>query len=429
MSRFPLWRVAIVIREFPCHLKKNADNKNVKRIFFSASFALAVSIFPLFSQQSSSQETSVVSVSDENRCPALLAGLWRGSDRYIYFDGGENAEDSRYPLSIVLKEYYGWYYDRAAEPASESEKNPRAKNAAQSTAAEQIFVTYENLLDTDYENCGAWDLIVKYPHEKQSVHIPVAVIEGRLYLDFALHDSADDFYGLYKRTGNVKGITISVPKREKELDCLYFVEGEIPEVAETEKKPRSRKQIPYVPVSNRMLAFYGATGAGSDEEPAKKSDVTPLFAYHLRYWRTDMEYQPDALVSFTPLSGKTYEIKKHLIAGDELYTSATGRRKEVRNMNKAEPELITNYELGIRDDGRVLLAAFGEPYLVREDGELSEIIAQANSRRKPPAKPLFEDSKLDFHIEIIDILERYNPTIQEFKEKGGRSYLNAQKTN
>ena len=400
-----------------------SDNKSVKRIFVRALFSFVS--FSLYAQLSSTQP-----VSDVSRCPALIAGLWRGSDRYIYFDGGENAVDTSFPLSIVLKEYYGWYYDRAAEPSSVSSERSREKNAAQSSSAEQIFVTYENLLNVDYENCGAWDLIVKYPGEKESVHIPVAVIGNRLYLDFAIHDSDDDnFFGFYKRTGNVNGITISVPKKEKELDCLYFVDGDAEKALEelkTAKKQGNRKQLPYVPVSNRMLSFYGATGAGGEDEAgaeSEKQENTPVFAYHLRYWKTDMEYQPDALVSFTPASGETYSIHKHLVAGDELYTSATGRRKEVRNMNKAEADVITDYELGETEAGRVLLVAFGEPYLVRDEGELFKLIEEANKRRKPEGKPLFEQSKLDYHIDVIDIIEQYNPTIQEFKQKGGRSYL------
>jgi len=407
----------------------------MKHTFFRALF-ICIALSPIFSQTSSTQP-----VSNHSRCPALLAGLWKGSDRYIYFDGGENAVDTSFPLSIVLKEYYGWYYDRAAEPASVSGTNPREKNAAQSSSAEQISVTYENLLNADYETCGAWDLIVKYPGEKENVHIPVAVIGDRLYLDFAIHDSDEDFYGFYKRTGNVSGITISVPKKEKELDCLYFVAGDAETVLEEAKIiTGSRKQLPYVPVSNRMLSFYGTTAEGDDDENnnntenlngidtekqsvGEKQPVAAVFAYHLRYWKTDMEYQPDALVSFTPASKQTYSIHKHLVAGDELYTSATGRRKEVRNMNKAEPDVIVDYELGETESGRVLLAAFGKPYLIRDEGELFKLIEEANKRQKPPAKPLFEQSNLDYRIDIIDIIEQYNPTVQEFKQKGGRSYL------
>ena len=394
----------------------------MKRKSFVAFIALFLSTFQLFSQQSSSQGTSSAS---ESRCPALLAGLWRGSDRYVYFDGGENASDASFPLSIVLKEYYGWYYDRAAEPKATSAENPRESNAALSTAAEEISVTYKNLLDADYENCGAWDLIVKYPGEKQSVHIPVAVIGERLYLDFALHEGEEKLFGFYKRTGNASGITISLPYREKELDCLYLVEGDAESVESEEKsKKGSRKQIPYLPTSARMLSYYGATGAGEDEEKTEAKNASkPLFAYHLRYWRTDMEYQSDAVVSFTPLSGEKYEVKKHLISADEVFTSVPGRRKEVRNMNKAVPDVIADYELGERDDGKVLLAVFGEPYLVRDDGVLQAIIKEANSRKKPPAKPLFKSSTLDFHAELIDELEKYNPTIQAFKAKGNRWYL------
>ena len=53
--------------------------------------------------------------------PENLKGIWEGKDRFVFF---ENAADDENPqFVIVLKEYYDWYYDRAAEPADYSKKN------------------------------------------------------------------------------------------------------------------------------------------------------------------------------------------------------------------------------------------------------------------------------------------------------------------
>ena len=54
------------------------------------------------------------------KIPEILQGIWEGKDRFVYFD---NASDDENPeLVIILKEYYGWYYDRAAEPVDYAEK-------------------------------------------------------------------------------------------------------------------------------------------------------------------------------------------------------------------------------------------------------------------------------------------------------------------
>ena len=46
------------------------------------------------------------------KIPEVLQGIWEGKDRFVYFD---NATDDENPeFVIILKEYYGWYYDRAA---------------------------------------------------------------------------------------------------------------------------------------------------------------------------------------------------------------------------------------------------------------------------------------------------------------------------
>ena len=47
--------------------------------------------------------------------PDSLLGIWEAKDRYVFFEQN-NEEDPE--LVVVLKTYYGWYLDRAAEPAS-----------------------------------------------------------------------------------------------------------------------------------------------------------------------------------------------------------------------------------------------------------------------------------------------------------------------
>ncbi len=383
------------------------------------------------SDSDTDKENEYVSV-----CPPLLAGLWKGQDRYILFDGGENSDnsassqESEKALTLVLKEYYGWYYDRAAESPEEKDSFERKANAAQSSAAEEITVKYRNLLDREYENCGAWELSLKYPKLKEEVIIPVAVVDGRLYLDFAIRDNeGEGVNGFYRRCRLADGIKISPPVFSNELDCLYIVDK--PEnYVETENSGKEEKkgsydQLPYVPVSNRMLAFYGQSAENlykskaSQETSSASADTEekqPVFAYHIRYWKTDMDYDAETYSSFIPKDGKTYSVKKHILTTNTVFTNATGRRKEVRNMKNAVPDVINNYTFVYSEQNRVLFIVFDYPYLVRDDGVLKEIINKANSRRKPSPPPLFPPSNLDFHQDVIDELEKYNPTIQEFKK-------------
>ena len=53
--------------------------------------------------------------------PEIFQGIWKGDDRYIFF--GKNNE-----IAVILKGYYGWYYDRAAEPEEFETLSPRKRN-------------------------------------------------------------------------------------------------------------------------------------------------------------------------------------------------------------------------------------------------------------------------------------------------------------
>ena len=86
--------------------------------FFSAVFLTVLSLSFCFS-----------------KTPEELQGIWQGDDRIVFF-GSENQ------FSVILKLYYGWYYDSAA--VSEPEK-PFRKNAASSVQPHEIHVEIERL--------------------------------------------------------------------------------------------------------------------------------------------------------------------------------------------------------------------------------------------------------------------------------------------
>ena len=60
--------------------------------------------------------------------PEPLLGIWEGKDRFVFFE--QQPENENPKLVIILKEYYGWYFDRAAEPEAYNAKETRVRNAA-----------------------------------------------------------------------------------------------------------------------------------------------------------------------------------------------------------------------------------------------------------------------------------------------------------
>ena len=69
--------------------------------------------------------------------PDSLLGIWEAKDRYIFF---EEKEDEDPELVVLLKTYYGWYLDRAAEPEAYSDDEARSRNAATARKANSIKI-------------------------------------------------------------------------------------------------------------------------------------------------------------------------------------------------------------------------------------------------------------------------------------------------
>ena len=74
-------------------ITNSADNLFMKKIFLSL-FTLLFFLTPIFSQNLDN-----------------LYGIWEGKDRFVFIEPGENNETE---IVILLKDFYGWYYDRVA---------------------------------------------------------------------------------------------------------------------------------------------------------------------------------------------------------------------------------------------------------------------------------------------------------------------------
>ncbi|MBE6354407.1 hypothetical protein [Treponema sp.] len=326
----------------------------------------------------------------ENTVPLLLKGIWSNKNRYVVFDTGYlSAPDSSVP-QIVLKVFYGLYDDRAQESSEYTQSHERDVNDVTPQAkAQENSVTYHPLtqqlfpreygLDVINENgniysagtasSGAWDLEIKYEGYGDKYHVPVCVIGDNIYLDFVIktyspEDESNPVLGFWQDAGSASGILISPPVLKKEL-VSYF--------------------------------------------------VTENAVYHIRYWRTDMEYEPSVLAVFSD-GNETYSVPKHLLSGGKVYTCVNGRGTKIRNIEKSQdfPFEYTLNSVKITresDDGgeesftTSTLCAFGKPYLTRTDGTmtLEQILEKDASRPPLPRKPLFPPHGiLDFDWSIIE---------------------------
>lgn len=334
---------------------------------------------------------------DTERVPPLLLGAWESGDRIIFFDetdetdgaiDGATVADTQKPaalFSAILKTYYGWFYDRAAEPVSYSQATRRFRCTATPADAERISVLFEPLLSWmgDEEisgrqmssvNSGAWEIVLR--HSKREItRIPVAVIDGKLYLDFLIKgnevtnsseaQSGDNkVQGYWKGVSQKRGVLVAPLDTAENLYSYYFVDGAV---------------------------------------------------YTLRYWKTNVDFV-DTEASFKD-GDYDFRVAKHLVSCGEVYTCATGRRTVIRNIEKSS-SLNKNMTL----DSTGTICAFGEPYLVKSNGIQSEenlmsIVASANSRRKPDPPPLFPPSDVNWYWDDIHRLEAGNAIIEAVRER------------
>ena len=353
--------------------------------FLSAFFFFSFSLFP----QNLSGREGLVSVRNENSelrqvpernlsetVPQLLRGIWQGDDRLLMFSN-ENQ------FALVLRVFYQWYNDRASEPESFSELKSRDRNDTTVSPAEDIQIRYITICENPSKTAGVYELSVKYPHEKDAVFIPVCVIDGKLYLDFLIKDSAEltdsrlsgtafdnslasaSRDGFYRSASSASGIMISKPVIAKEVLSYYVSENE-----------------------NTI--------------------------YKIRYWLSEMDYSY-AKASFSD-GDKVFLVDKYLRIGSNVYQCTTGRSTKIRNIQKSSK---FDKKLSYDFDGGII--AFGEPYLIKvpEGEERAGLIAstaflnlveEGNKRRHPALKAIFPPTFPKYRWKEISDLELYNPS-------------------
>ena len=307
--------------------------------------------------------------------PDLLAGVWQGKDRLLLF--GKEGND----FAAVLRLFYAWYNDRAAEPASYARYSVRDRNNATSRNAEHIEIKYITLAENESRTAGAYELQVLYPGEKSYVYVPLAVIGGNVYLDFLVKGSAAEvdespirssisravgpdgkvtetlnLEGFWRDCGAASGLLVSPPYIDKERTSYYFYDN----------------------------AFY-----------------------HIRYWETDMPYSYDR-AGFTD-GEQSFVVDKYLRSAGKVYTCCTGRRTQIRNIQKSS-ELSGTYLF----DSDGIICAFGQAYLARLDGketrdDLQRLTDETNAKRKPLQKSPFPITLPNVRWPKIDALEMHNP--------------------
>ena len=333
-----------------------ADNFNVKKhIILSLTFIFSTFLFA---------ET----------LPSKLLGIWEAKDRYVFFEQNDEEEPE---IVIVLKTYYGWYLDRAAEPASYAEKEARTRNIATPRNAEHIKLQNMNINETANSLYGSLDLVYSSWQKNQ---IPFLLLDNSIYLKYFVLDIRE----LNEESGS---LTDSLNQ-----NSYKFYRG----IAPSQGFMLSTQYLP-----------KDITGYIIDGEKL----------YDVRYWQTDMDYSSD-YITFT-YKDDSYEIPKHLRSCETNYSCVSGRSKKVRNT--VMPFVYKEDDFIFNDEKNVFTKK-EEPYLKQladKDTfeELIQIIKEANSRRKPEPPALFPESNLDWHWDLIDMLEKDNQLIQQVRAR------------
>lgn len=315
--------------------------------------------------------------------PAPFEGVWERDDRYVIFSCNEREEPrQKNAAAILLKTFYSWYLDRTAEP--EEFAADRTLNDSTCPEAERIFIEYRPLVTNKgaSDDASVWEIFVWHPRLKEASVIPVAIIGGNLYLNFAV-------------------------KLNTEKD----------ETSENGEKAQGRQQ--FDPLEGFWCKMSEADGIKVCP-PVTSTDIYSTYitndaVYTIRYWRTDMEYTNE--MAFFSDGGQTFSVVKHIQSAGKIYTCANGRSVTIRNVQKTNdrPQV---YEL----DSKAQICGLGQPYLkrVQDLGNQEAVVALAKkyfAQRAPNPDPPFPPSNLDWHMDQIRQLEAGNQIIQAVRKR------------
>ncbi len=309
--------------------------------------------------------------------PEQIKGIWSGNDRIIFFGGDDE-------ISIILKEYYGWYYDRAVEPKEFSSIQERKRNAATQKTAHDYKVSFEKIQNA----ANAWEMTIFIDEKTKSV-IPVALIDGKIYLDFLVKADSENQKETENSEENFSENSMANEKTEKNPLTGYW-QGLNSENSIRISQRNSRENI---------ISWF----------------ITENGAYQLRFWSTKMPHE-DSKAVFADNS-TLYTINKQIFSAGTNYTCVSGKGTNIRNVEK-----YAEFPLEYKLDESEKIIGLGTPFLSKVEGKnsagnLMEIVAQANSRRKKAPPPLFPEKELDWHWELINQLEKGNPIIEKVRER------------
>lgn len=316
----------------------------MKKSLLAVIFAFLMPVF-LFAQ-----------VEESIGVPQNLEGIWEGVDRIVFL---ENDDENKPHLTVILKDYYGWYYDRVLEDEDYSKKEPRVRNTATSKKAGSAVISFSGTLFNE--------MIISYA-KRDVRNISYRLIDDRMYFNF----------------------WDIIP-----LENATFYRGKIE--------------------CEGILASYKNTKS-EFVSYVKHDDGT---VYRLRYWKTKMDYDSEAKAEIKHSDDEYIYVPKMLVSEGITYTCATGRRTVVRNQEIVS-SLFDG--LPVIYDSESSFAALDNLYYIqladkKTFEELMQIVKEANSRRKPDPKPLFPDAELDYHWDLIDYLESGNDLIKAVRQR------------
>lgn len=292
--------------------------------------------------------------------PETLKGIWKSDDRLIFL--GNNNQ-----LSILLNLYYGWYYDRTVEPDFLHKEEIIKPNLATQKKPLEYKIEYVPL-----ENKNTWEIKL-LENNKIISTIPIALINEKIYLNFLVKENINEevnkfttssLEGFWKGINFSQNIKISERINQKNIISWFITNNSI---------------------------------------------------YRLRYWQTDMEKSNSN--AFFADGTEIYSIPKHILSSNILYTCTNGKRSNIRNVEKYN---TLPFEYVINNSNNVI--GIGKPSFTKisDTKEIKDILLlekEQNSKKKPPYPPLFADSNLDWHWDLINNLEKNNKIIQEVRKR------------
>ena len=303
--------------------------------------------------------------------PDSLLGLWEGKDRFVFF---EQTEDEKPQITIVLKDFYGWYFDRAAESEEKSKLEKRIRNDATHKTAEHITFEVNNI--SKDEQINAYEIKMNY--SKRNInYFPVAIIGDKMYLNFFIKEKVlvpensefnvkaeNEYDGIWRGTAGSEGIKVCEQKIDENIGA-FIIHGEK--------------------------------------------------IFNIRYWKTLMPY--DNKLAWFRYDDFEYYIDRHLYSAANNYSCTTGRSTRIRNIVAPRKFNPDDY---IFNEDKTILVTDSQPYLTKladkNDFEaLMQLVKEQNAKRKPPRPPLFPPLELDWHWDLIYYLEKDNELIQKVR--------------